>query len=147
MADLNLPALHTELLRALIVARNAHDEGVKALRSAITQTEKDRHRQVLYGLADTVNAVQGCVYTTAEAVRNAAPACTCRDGRGRPRCPVHEAPHGARVEPLRPALDCGACGRMATPGGPCQRKHGYDRLGPCVALGVPTPFPDQEQPR
>jgi hypothetical protein len=72
MADLNLPALHAELLHALDVARKAHDQGVTALRTATTPEEKERATHVLYGLADTVNAVQGCVYTTGYVVRASA---------------------------------------------------------------------------
>lgn len=55
--------LREELLRALTTARRAYDDCVVALRAASTPGDKERIQQVLHGLGDTVNAVQGCVYS------------------------------------------------------------------------------------
>jgi hypothetical protein len=69
MADLNVPVLSEELMRSVVLARKAYDEGMTAYRSATNADEKVRIQQVLRAISDVVNAVQGCAYTVGHAAR------------------------------------------------------------------------------
>jgi hypothetical protein len=73
MGDLNLHAAAEDLMRSVVLARKAYDEGMAAYRSAVSADEKVRIQQVLQAIGDVVNAVQGCTYTIGYAARNTEP--------------------------------------------------------------------------
>jgi hypothetical protein len=69
MKSTELVLLHAEHLRALAAARLAYDLAVAAYRAAPDGPHKEQSQQAMYAAGDVVNLVQGCAYTTGQAVR------------------------------------------------------------------------------